>query len=124
MKNWQNSIIHKILSVVIISALGLFMVASLMTLHVHHLSDGRIIVHSHPVNHSDSDSENSHSHTDEEYLFLGARTTIFENVTEACYITFVIKYVQLDDLITNETICEIEIWNRTSGSRSPPSISC
>ena len=122
MKNWQNSIIHKIISVVIISALGLFMVASLMTLHVHHLSDGRIIVHSHPVNHSDS--ENSHSHTDEEYLFLGARTTIFEKVTEAYYIIFVIKYVQLDDFITKQTFCKIEIWNQTLGSRSPPSISC
>jgi hypothetical protein len=53
--------------ILMLSLMG-FSAASLLSLHIHVLPNGRVVAHSHP--HSDDDSEHQHHHTAQEFVVL------------------------------------------------------
>ncbi len=61
----------RLTAVAVSITLALFQLAYVSNLHVHVLPDGRVVVHSHPVE-RDSNSGSGHKHSQNEHAFLNA----------------------------------------------------
>ena len=94
------------------------MAAALLSMHLHVLPDGRMIVHSHAV--PESDSEGSHTHTDQDYQFIGAINQTISKVT----LTYVIALEIIDGSPRRHILPEftdyIEREPPVQSGRSPP----
>ena len=98
--------------------LGMFMAATLLSMHVHVLPDGRMITHSHAV--PESGSEGSHTHTDQDYQFIGAINQTISKVT----LTYDIALEVFSGYPQRHTLPEftdhIERESQVQSGRSPP----
>ena len=65
------SLMPRLVAVLVIISLATFRTAIFLTLHVHVLPDGRVVVHSHPVD-KEEEQKSHHEHTDSEYALLTA----------------------------------------------------
>jgi len=64
-------ILVRAIAVFIVLAIVIFITASVLGLHLHVLPDGRVVVHSHPVDGGD-EGRSRHQHTEHEYAVLSA----------------------------------------------------
>ncbi len=82
-------------ALVIILALTGFIGASIISMHIHILPDGRVIVHSHATESSSSGESNggSHSHTGKEYMLIHSVSRIFDKLIMAVVFLFLIIWV-------------------------------
>ena len=62
--------IHNIFAYIFVLILLLTVINNTFFLHVHHMPDGRIIVHSHPIQSSENTNNALHHHTKAELLFI------------------------------------------------------
>ncbi len=72
MKGQRNTAIKKIISTLCLIVFVAFLLISFSTLHIHELTDGRTVVHSHLANDTNGNSagdDAGHSHSEIEFLF-------------------------------------------------------
>ncbi len=70
---YNHLAINGLMVALVLLSLTLFQVGSFHTLHVHVLSDGRVVVHSHVLPDSGSSkSSKSHSHSHKDFAYVSA----------------------------------------------------
>jgi hypothetical protein len=67
----KYNILKKIITFGMICIMGMLIINNSVFMHTHKLSDGTVIIHSHPYDKSnDSKSHKTHHHTKAEFVFL------------------------------------------------------
>jgi hypothetical protein len=66
-----RSTVRSLAAMLVLVSLGLFVLVSATSLHYHVLPDGRLVVHSHPVD-GPSEGGGRHDHTPGEYILVKA----------------------------------------------------
>ncbi len=72
--------LRKNIKLIVAFALPIYLMVlanSMMNMHVHILSNGMVVKHAHPFEHSESDTEEHHHHTDDELSFYEGFTVDF-----------------------------------------------
>ena len=64
-------VLVRAIAVFVVLAIVIFITANVLGLHLHVLPDGRVVVHSHPVDGGD-EGKSQHQHTEHEYAVLSA----------------------------------------------------
>lgn len=64
-------VLVRAIAVFVVLAIVIFITANVLGLHLHVLPDGRVVVHSHPVDGGD-EGKSRHQHTEHEYAVLSA----------------------------------------------------
>jgi hypothetical protein len=72
----RGSVIRLLICLTLMVTLVGYGAASLSTLHIHVLPDGRLVVHSHPL--PDDEGRHEHGHTQQEYVAIQAATRALE----------------------------------------------
>ena len=111
----------RLLSVIILLSLIGFIIATLISLHIHILPDGRAIVHSHPSGneHSENSQNKQHSHTNSDYLFINHYTSLLNNAIIIVFI-FLFFYAIVKSFSSERKLALINnIYNRHR-LRAPP----
>jgi hypothetical protein len=101
-------------------ALGVFIAVVPMSMHLHELPDGRMIVHSHAV--PESDSGGNHTHSDQDYQVIGAIGNSIHRVTVACVVVFEVPKCTPQRYAGSESAGYIEREVSVQSGRSPPSL--
>ena len=71
-----GSVTRRLICLILVATLIGFGGASLSTLHVHVLPDGRLVAHSHPL--PDDEGGHEHGHTQQEYVAIQAAARALE----------------------------------------------
>ena len=114
------ALIHvRAIAVLVVFAVALFVTANVTGLHLHVLPDGRVVVHSHPVD-RDGEGGSRHRHTEHEYAVLSAlgkplQVHSFETGWSTVCIEPVIYWIELfgENVSTPVVV-------RSDSNRSPP----
>ena len=114
------SIGFKAIALFVQCALGVFIAVIPMSMHLHELPDGRMIVHSHAV--PDTDSEGNHSHSDQDYQVIGAIGNSINRVTAPCVVVFEVPESTPQRYAGSESAGYIEREVSVQSGRSPPSL--
>jgi len=102
----KYNILKKIITFGMICIMGMLIINNSVFMHTHKLSDGTVIIHSHPYDKSnDSKSHKTHHHTKAEFVFL-------ENIE-------ILKSYFYSHIISGNTSSCIIIHN----GRAPPYVS-
>ncbi len=101
-----KNITNKLVVFLIIGMMGMFIANKAIFMHAHRLSDGTVIVHTHPYNKSDdSNPYKSHHHTNAELLFFQNLEILFLIVFFTLALPALIKKIKhLFHLITRNTL--------------------
>ena len=107
--------------VLILSIAG-FSAASLVSLHIHVLPDGRVVSHSHSHSDTDDRTGRDHGHNQREYTVLSAVTHFLSKITFAAVCTRVLFYELYDIVIVGSDFYLPYSIVRDITERSPPSL--
>ncbi|MBD3332263.1 hypothetical protein GF356_05390 [candidate division GN15 bacterium] len=66
-----------VVGTIVLGAVALFVLVSAFSLHCHVLANGRIIVHSHPIDRTHG-NDTSHDHSSQEFTLLKAAAFAFQ----------------------------------------------
>ena len=109
----------KAIALFVLCALGVFIAVIPLSMHLHELPDGRMIVHSHAV--PESDSGGNHTHSDQDYQFIGAIGNSIHKVTALCVVVFEVPKSTPQQYAGSESAGYIEHEVSIQSGRSPPS---
>lgn len=118
MKQQPKDIAVKIITLLIIGAMGLLTVNKAVYLHTHKLSDGTLIEHAHPFDkNGDSQPYKSHQHTNAELFFFQNINTLFLVFFSALAL---ITLVKARNILIQLTVSPKSIFINLSPGRAPP----
>ena len=109
---------------ILISLIG-FMVSVSVSMHIHILPDGRIIVHSHTTERTDTNDsgQSNHSHTGKEFTLVHSLTHIFDKLIIVTILVLILIAIILF-LHTFNSIYYSNIYHSSYPNRAPPPLSC
>ena len=110
----------KAIALFVLCALGVFIAVIPLSMHLHELPDGRMIVHSHAV--PDTDSGGHHTHSDQDYQVIGAIGNSIHRVTVSCVVVFEVPQSISQRCADSEFVGYIEREVSVQSGRSPPSL--
>lgn len=119
---YRHLIPKSIVAVLILLSLTLFQAGNFNTLHVHVLSDGRVVVHSHTLPDSGpSKSSRSHTHSHKDFVYVAAINKLLHKSIFLLPAVYSVTYI-FDGIVSIAPICyhnyDIGLLDR---GRSPPS---
>ena len=109
------------MAILVILAVAIFDTAYVLGLHIHVLSDGRAVTHSHPIDRSEGGGS-QHQHTDYEYAVLSASGRVIQADCpqigwRPVHIEPAISWVELsDDNVISGSV------SRSPNKRGPPQV--
>ena len=112
------SIGFKAIALFVQCALAVFIAVIPLSMHLHELPDGRMIVHSHAS--PESDSGGNHTHTDQDYQFIRAIGNSIHKMIAPCLVLFEITESTQQLFAAPESAGYIEHEVSVQLSRSPP----
>ena len=114
------SIGFKAVALFVLCALGVFIAVIPLSMHLHELPDGRMIVHSHAV--PETDSGGNHTHSDQDYQVIRAIGNSIHKMTALCVVVFEVPQSTPQRYTGSECAGYIEREVSVRSGRSPPSL--
>ena len=125
MKMWFGSLSQsrsaKIIAVAVVLAIASFSVASVLSLHLHILPDGRAVVHSHPFK-KDRGEGARHHHTDHDYAVISVLAKVLLSAMQDLGWTSLHQYTCSSRLDQFEETAVSFVDTTSPNKRSPPSV--
>ncbi|MBD3401752.1 hypothetical protein GF420_02565 [candidate division GN15 bacterium] len=110
------------LAVLVVLALSAFQAASVLGLHVHVLPNGRVVVHSHPMD-RDASGRSTHQHTEHDFAVLNAVGKVLQTDFPHFCVSTSPEFEASFQVVTSAEPVVVATVTTSAHKRSPPAVS-